>query len=221
MTELLWTHVDEYLEATLLPADPVLDAALRASAERGLPSIQVSPTQGKFLHLLARACRAERILEVGTLGGYSTIWLGRALPPGGRLISLELNPAHAEVARANLRRAGLAEIVDVRVGPAAESLERLAREEGAKFDLIFLDADKPNNALYLDFALRLGHSGTVLVIDNVVREGTILDHDSTDPNVVGTRRALGALGREPRLDATVLQTVGSKKHDGFALAVLR
>lgn len=217
----LWSRVDDYLEETLLPPDPVLEAALRSSAEHGLPAIQVSPTQGKFLHLLARACRAERILEIGTLGGYSAIWLARALPPGGRLISLEISPKHAEVARANLTRAGLADRVEVRLGPAAQSLETLVHEGATPFDLVFIDADKPNNATYVDAALRLARTGTVLVIDNVVREGAVVDPKSPDPNVQGTRRVLERLAAEPRIDATVLQTVGSKKHDGFALAVVR
>jgi len=215
-----WTAVDRYYEALLEPPDPVLEAALRASAAAGLPDIQVSPLQGKLLQLLAKAVRARRILEIGTLGGYSAIWLGRALDPGGRLVTLELEPAHAAVARANLLRAGLSDRVEVRVGPAQETLPALAKEKGAPFDLVFIDADKPAYPEYLEWAVRLSHEGTVIVADNVVRRGDVVDAHSRDPNVQGVRRMHERLHGDPRLSATVLQTVGVKGYDGFTLAVV-
>jgi predicted O-methyltransferase YrrM len=207
--------VDRYLSA-LLPPDPALDEALRASAAAGLPPHDVAPNQGAFLHLLARIAKAKAILEIGTLGGYSTIWLARALPPDGRLVTLEVDPAYAEVARDNLARAGFAEQVDVKAGPA---LETLATLEGP-FDLIFLDADKQSSADYLRAALPLSRPGTVILADNVVRGGAILDGDSDDPRVQGVRRFYELLAAEPSLRATALQTVGSKGWDGFALAVV-
>ena len=218
MSDSVWTAVDRYIEGLLIPADPALEAALEESRKAALPQIQVSPTQGKFLNLLAKIRGASRILEIGTLGGYSTIWLARALPPDGRLLSLELEPRHAEVARANLARAGLADRVEVRVGPAAESLARLASEGAGPFDLIFLDADKEGYPDYLDWALRLGAPGSWLVADNVVRDGEVRDAASKDPRVVGVRRFLEKIAAEPRLTATVIPTVGSKGYDGFCLA---
>ena len=215
-----WTAVDRYFTERLLPADPVLEAALEASAAAGLPSINVSPVQGKFLHLLALTKGASRILEIGTLGGYSTIWLARALPIGGRLVTLELEPKHAVVARANLDRAGLRERVEIRLGPATESLAQLQAEGAEPFDLIFIDADKPNNPAYLKWALKLARRGSLIVVDNVVREGEILDPASADPNVQGTRALFELLSAEPRLASTAIQTVGSKKYDGFAMAVV-
>jgi predicted O-methyltransferase YrrM len=215
-----WTAVDRYFTERLLPADPVLEAALEASAAAGLPSINVSPVQGKFLHLLALTKGASRILEIGTLGGYSTIWLARALPIGGRLVTLELEPKHAVVARANLDRAGLRERVEIRLGPATESLAQLQAEGVEPFDLIFIDADKPNNPAYLKWALKLARRGSLIVVDNVVREGEILDPASADPNVQGTRALFELLSAEPRLASTAIQTVGSKKYDGFAMAVV-
>jgi predicted O-methyltransferase YrrM len=215
-----WDAVDAYFTKSLVAQDAALDAALKANAEAGLPSIDVAPNQGKFLHVLALAKGARRILEIGTLGGYSTIWLARALPAGGRLVTLEVAPKHAQVARANLDRAGLSEMVEIRVGPAANSLAQLHSEGTEPFDLIFIDADKPSNAVYLDWALKLAKLGTLIVTDNVVREGSIADGGSTDPAIVGTRAMFERMGTEPRLSATAIQTVGSKGYDGFALAVV-
>jgi predicted O-methyltransferase YrrM len=214
----LWSAVDRYIQSALLPPDAALDEALRANAAAGLPAIDVSPTQGKLLHLLAQLHGARDILEIGTLGGYSTIWLARALPPGGRLVTLEALAKHADVARANVARAGLAGLVDVRVGAALETLPILEKEGRRPFDLVFIDADKENNAAYVDWALRLTRPGSVIVVDNVVRNGAVLDEGSTDPRVQGTRRLYEALTREPRLDATAVQTVGTKGYDGFVLA---
>ena len=225
MAKKLWTAVDGYLNAKLVPADAVLEAALEANAAEGLPSIDVTPTQGRFLHLLARMVGARRILEIGTLGGYSTIWMARALAEDGRLISLEFAPHHAAVARANIARAGLSQIVEVRVGPAAVSLEKMVAAGEAAFDLIFIDADKPNNPVYLEWALKLSRPGTVILCDNVVREGKLADAESRDPAVVGTRAMFDLMAAEqnsakPRLVATALQTVGAKGYDGFAMALV-
>jgi predicted O-methyltransferase YrrM len=213
-----WSAIDDYLNAALLPPDPALEAALRANADARLPAIDVAPNQGKLLHLLVRIQGARDVLEIGTLGGYSTIWLARALPPEGRLVSLEAEPRHAEVARANLARAGLAEKVDVRVGAALDSLPKLAEEKRRPFDFVFIDADKPNNPNYLAWALKLTRPGSVIVIDNVVRAGAIVDAGSSDPRVQGTRSLFEALAKEPRVSATAIQTVGSKGHDGFVVA---
>lgn len=213
-----WADVDTYIAGHLLDADPALDAALKANADGGLPAIDVAPVQGKFLHLLATMRGARRILEVGTLGGYSTIWLARALPEGGKLISLEIDPHHAEVARGNIERAGLADRVEIRVGPAIERLAQMSGEE--PFDFVFIDADKPNNANYLRAALGLSKPGTAIVVDNVVREGRVLDESGLDANVVGSRALFEAVAVEPRLTATAIQTVGVKKWDGFLLAVV-
>jgi len=220
MTQEKWTEVDRYITDLLVAPDPALDAALAASAAAGLPPIAVAPNQGKLLHLLARIQGARRILEIGTLGGYSTIWLARALPPGGRLVTLEADPKHAEVARANLARAGLAGMVEVRVGRAADTLPQLAAEAGGPFDLIFVDADKAGTAEYFAWALRLSRAGSVIIVDNVVRQGAVADAASTDASVQGIRRFNQALAAERRVSATELQTVGSKGHDGFALAVV-
>jgi predicted O-methyltransferase YrrM len=200
--------------------DEALEAALEGSEAAGLPAIQVAANQGKLLHLLARLQGARSILEVGTLGGYSTIWLARALPPGGRLITLELEPRHAEVARANIARAGLAERVEVRVGPASESLPRLTQEGVEPFDLVFIDADKEGYPDYLGWALRLTRPGSLIVADNVVRGGALIDPDSSDPRVQAVRRFIELVAAEPRLDATVIQTVGSKGYDGLAFALV-
>jgi predicted O-methyltransferase YrrM len=215
-----WTAVDTYIADTLLPPDPALDSTLVANASAHLPSIDVAPNQGKLLHLMARMCFARRILEIGTLGGYSTIWLARALPPDGTLITLEYEPKHAGIAQANIARAGLAHLVEIRVGAAAVSLARLAAENPEPFDLIFIDADKPNNPVYLHWALKLAREGTVIIADNVIREGAILDPASPDPNVQGTRSMFQLLADNPRISATALQTVGSKGWDGFALALV-
>jgi predicted O-methyltransferase YrrM len=215
-----WDAVDSYIAEKLVGRDAVLDAALKANAAAGLPSIDVSPNQGKLLHVLARAKGAQRILEIGTLGGYSTIWLARALPSGGRLVTLEVEPKHARVAQANLDRAGLAEVVEIRIGPAATSLAQLHQERAAPFDLIFIDADKQNIPAYLGWALKLARVGTVIVTDNVVREGAIVDAANPDPAVQGVRTMFDMMAVEPRLAATAIQTVGSKGWDGFALAVV-
>ena len=216
----LWTEVDRYVNETVAPNDEVLDAAMKANADAGLPSIDVTASQGKFLHVLALAVGAKRVLEVGTLGGYSTIWLARALGRGGRVVTLEYEPKHAEVARKNLKRAGLAKKVEIRVGAAADSLARLAEEGVKPFDLIFIDADKKNNAVYLDWALKLAKPGTLIIVDNVVRDGKLADAESDDPDIVGTRAMFQRMASEPRLVATALQTVGSKGYDGFAIAVV-
>ncbi|MEV0690382.1 O-methyltransferase [Streptomyces sp. NPDC050388] len=214
----LWHAVDDYFAARLAPDDEALAAALRDSEAAGLPPIAVTPNQGKLLQLLAQTQGARYVLEIGTLGGYSTIWLARALPDGGRLITLEYEPLHAEVATRNIGRAGLDRLVEVRVGPALESLPRLADENPPPFDLVFIDADKVNNPHYLEWALRLTRAGSLIVLDNVVRGGRVLDADSTAPDVLGTRAALDLIGSHPRLAGTAIQTVGGKGYDGFALA---
>ncbi|MFD2252243.1 putative O-methyltransferase YrrM [Pseudochelatococcus lubricantis] len=215
----LWTEVDDYLIDRLVPTDPVLDEVLRANAAAGLPAIDVAPNQGRLLHIFALMVGARRILEIGTLGAYSTIWLARALGEGGRLVTLEADAAHAAVARENIGRAGLQDVVDLRVGPALETLPQLAGE--APFDLVFVDADKENNPAYLEWALRLSRPGTVIICDNVVRDGAIADPDSPDPRVQGTRRFFDMVAAEPRLVASAIQTVGGKGWDGFAIAVVR
>ncbi len=219
-TSALWSAVDGYICDRLVASDPVLDAALADSAAAGLPAISVSPTQGRLLALLAQMCSARTILEVGTLGGYSAMWLARAMRPGGRLITLEVDPRHADVARANLGRAGLSDVVDVRQGAAIDTLLRLASDGLGPFDLIFIDADKPNNPEYFQWALRLSRPGSVIVVDNVVRGGAVVDADSTDPATRGTRRLYEAMASESRVSATVIQTVGTKGYDGFAIAVV-
>ena len=216
-----WAAVDAYLQPVIDGDDPALLAALEASRAAGLPDIQVSPAQGKLLLLLARMVGARRILEIGALGGYSTIWLARALPAEGRIISLEVDPAHAEVARANLARAEMTDRASVRLGPALLLLPELEREGAGPFDLCFIDADKRSNAEYLDWAIRLSRPGSVIVVDNVVRDGGVLDGATDDVSIRGTRRFLQQLAADRRVDATVLQTVGSKGYDGFALAMVR
>jgi predicted O-methyltransferase YrrM len=218
MSQDTWTAVDTYLAGELVGADPALDAATEASNAAGLPAIAVSPVQGKFLAVLAGAVGARRVLEIGTLGGYSTIWLARALAPGGRLISLELDPKHAEVARANLQRAGVAGAVEVRVGPAIEALPRLAAEGGPPFDFVFIDADKQSSTEYFDWAVRLARPGALVVVDNVVRKGAVADAHSSDERVLGMRRLFQHVHGDGRVQATALQTVGSKGYDGFLLA---
>ncbi len=219
MDQELWTRVDGYIEARLVAQDPALASAVAASAAAGLPPIAVSAAQGKMLHLLARLVRAARILEVGTLGGYSTIWLARALAPGGRLVTLEVDPGHANVARRNLARAGLGPAVEIRVGAALETLPALEHERAGPFDLAFIDADQENNPSYIEWAVRLGRPGTLIIVDNVVRAGSILDAGA-DPAVRGTRRAYELVGAHPRLAATAIQTVGAKGHDGFLMALV-
>jgi predicted O-methyltransferase YrrM len=220
MSEKLWTAVDQYTTHLLLPADAALDAALASSEVAGLPSISVSPSQGKLLMMLAQLAGAKQILEIGTLGGYSSIWLGRALAPGGRLITLEANPKHAEVARGNIARAGLAEVVEVRLGDARAGIQQLAAEGRGNFDLIFIDADKQSIPHYLEWSLKLSHPGTLIIVDNVIRDGALIDAKSEDPNVIGARRMHEMLGAEPRLSATTIQTVGSKGYDGLTLALV-
>ncbi|WP_078965904.1 O-methyltransferase [Streptomyces aureocirculatus] len=214
-----WTEVDDYFGDLLAPADPALTATLRDSESSGLPPINVAPTQGKLLHLLARIQGAHRVLEIGTLGGYSTIWLARALPAeGGHLLTLEYSEEHAAVAAANLSRAGLDKITEIRTGPALDSLAALHAEAPAPFDLVFIDADKANNRNYLEWSLKLTRPGSLIIVDNVVRGGGVVDADSDDPAVRGTRAALELIASHPKLDGTAVQTVGLKGHDGFALA---
>jgi predicted O-methyltransferase YrrM len=220
VTQEQWTAVDGYITDHLLASDPVLEAALRASADARLPTVNVAPNQGKLLNLLALASRARTILEIGTLGGYSTIWLARALPASGRLVTLESDPRHAGVARANIAAAGLSDVVEIMVGPAAESLPKLAAQHRPPFDLVFIDADKPSTAEYFAWSLKLSHLGSLIVVDNVIRKGRIVQAEDDDPNVQGMRRFLDQLAGEPRVSATAIQTVGSKGYDGFVLAVV-
>lgn len=218
MTQRVWTEVDDYISGLLIGADPALDGAQEASDKAGLPKISVAPNQGKLLHLIARIHGARKILEIGTLAGYSTIWLARALPPDGKLITLEYEPLHAEVATANIAAAGLADRVEVKVGAALDTLPTIADE--APFDLFFIDADKVNNPEYVRWALDHSRPGSVIIVDNVVRSGMVIDANSTDPSIVGTRKLGSMLANEPRLSATMVQTVGDKGYDGFALAVV-
>ncbi|MGP4092689.1 O-methyltransferase [Streptomyces sp. KR55] len=213
-----WDAVDDYFRTHLSPDDEPLQAALRDSEAAELPRVNVTAPQGKLLQLLAQIQGARTILEIGTLGGYSTIWLGRALPAEGRLISLEYSAKHAEVATRNIARAGLDKLVEVRVGPALESLPQLADENPPPFDLVFIDADKANNAHYVEWALKLTRAGSLIIVDNVVRGGRVTEADSTEPDVQGTRAAIELIGSHPRLSGTAIQTVGSKGYDGFALA---
>lgn len=216
----LWADVDRYIVDLVVKPDVELQAAREASAAAGLPSIEVSAAQGRFLTVLALACGAWRILEIGTLGGYSTICLARALPPGGRLITIEAKAEHAAVARENIARAGLADRVEVREGRGTDVLARMTAAGEEPFDLIFIDADKPSYVEYFELALRLARVGTLIVADNVVRKGTVIDPENDEPNTQGARRFNERLGAEPRVTATIIQTVGSKGHDGFALAVV-
>jgi predicted O-methyltransferase YrrM len=220
MSQELWTAVDKYIGDVLLENDPILDAAVRESESAGLPSIQVSPPQGKLLHILARSIGARRILEIGTLGGYSTIWLGRALPADGALITLEIDPKHAEVAQVNIERAGLSKVVKVEVGDAREILPRIAGKSSAPFDLAFIDADKASIPAYFDWALKMSRPGSLILIDNVVREGAVIDEDSEDASVQGVRKLNDIMAAEPRVVSTVIQTVGVKGYDGLAVALV-
>jgi predicted O-methyltransferase YrrM len=220
-TDELWNDVDSYLVGELVEEDQALVAARELGRERGLPSIEVAPNQGAFLALVARMVGARRVLELGTLAGYSTIWLARAVGPEGRVTTVELDPRHAEVARENLSGAGVSERVDIEVGPALDVLAGLADAGAEPYDLVFIDADKANMAAYLELALRLTRSGSVIVGDNVVRRGGVVDPSNDDPSVRGARAFLHALGADPRLEATALQTVGSKGWDGFAIARVR
>ena len=218
MSDPLWSAVDEYFAEALIPYDAALEGALQASDAAGLPAIAVAPNQGKLLYLLAKMLGARRILEVGTLGGYSTIWMARALPADGWLISLELDPQHAETARANLRAAGFSDRAEVRTGRAIDLLPYIEREGGPPFDLVFIDADKPSNPDYFAWALKLTRPGSLIVVDNVVRGGKVIELDGRDPNVEGVRKLTAMLAKEPRVEATALQTVGSKGYDGLILA---
>lgn len=216
----LWTRVDDYLSRTLVPEDVALGEALAASDAAGLPAIQVSPNQGRFLQLLARSLGARTILELGTLGGYSTLWLARGLAPGGKLVTLEAEPRHAAVAQATFARAGLSDTIAIRVGPALDTLPMLVAEHAGPFDLIFVDADKPSLPDYFQWSLRLARPGTVIVVDNVVRDGEVASAASADPSVQGVRRMNALIAAEPRVLATAIQTVGSKGYDGFAFVLV-
>jgi predicted O-methyltransferase YrrM len=224
MSQQSWTEVDSYIAQSLIPDDPTLDQVLQANHAAGLVPYDVAPNQGKFLYLLAKIRNARRILEIGTLGGYSTIWLARALPPGGKVITLEINIEYAQVAKRNIEFAGVADRVEIRVGPAVESLVKMDAsgevDRDGKFDLVFIDADKPNNPEYLKWALKFSKQGTVIIGDNVVRDGAVVDGESKDESVQGVRQFFEMLRDEKRVDATALQTVGSKGWDGFALAVV-
>lgn len=219
MTQEQWTGVEGYFDDLFVHPDPILDAALAASADAGLPAIQVSPSQGKLLSLWARSLGARNILEIGTLGGYSTICLARALPADGRLVTLEANPKHAEVAQANFARAGLGHLIELRLGPALDTLPQLAAEGRGPFDVIFIDADKPNIPAYFEWALKLARRGSLIVVDNVVRQGKVADPASSDPNVQSMRTFFEQAAADPRVDVTVLQTVGSKGYDGLAIVL--
>ena len=216
MTPETWKAVDDYIGSLFIPPDAGLDGAQRAAIEADLPPIAVSAAQGKLLQIIARMCRARRILEIGTLAGYSTIWLARALPADGRLISLEFDPKHASVAAGNVQRAGVADRVEIRVGRAIDSLPAL--EGGEPFDLVFVDADKPSTPDYVRWALKLTRRGSVIIVDNVVRNGGILDASGADADSKGMREAMALIGAEPRLTTTAIQTVGAKGYDGFAIS---
>jgi predicted O-methyltransferase YrrM len=220
MTQELWTHVDQYFAASLLGSDPVLDAALEASAEAGLPLISVSPNQGKLLQMLAQITDARSILEIGTLGGYSTIWLARGMRADGRLITLEVDPAHATVAQKNVERAGLGGVVEVRLGSALDTLPRIEAEGRGPFDLIFIDADKANIPAYFDWAVKMSRPGALIIVDNVVRDGEVVDANSTDASVRGVRRFVEMLSERTDMSGTVIQTVGTKGYDGFAIVLV-
>lgn len=220
MTEDQWTEVDRYFSESLLPSDSILESALQASVAAGLPAISVSPNQGKLLQMLAQILGARSILEIGTLGGYSTIWLARGMRAGGHLITLEVDPKHAEVAQLNVARAGLQNVVDVRIGNAVEILPQLSAQRRGPFDLIFIDADKPNIPVYFEWALKLSRPGTLIIVDNVVRDGAVIDADSSDESVQGVRRFIELLGAESRASGAVIQTVGIKGYDGFAIVLV-
>ena len=216
----VWKKVDSFFTDALIPADSALDAALDANRQADLPAIDVTPLQGKFLELLIRATCAQRVLELGTLGGYSTIWLARAVGETGKVVTLELDAHHAEIAQRNLENAGIASRVDLRVGPAAKTLEALIAEASEPFDFIFIDADKASYPDYMQLSLKLSRPGTLVIADNVVRDGQVIDPNDPDPNIQGVRRFTDLVAVEPRLSATVLQTVGSKGYDGFAIAIV-
>lgn len=221
MNQNLFASVDHYIKNLLAPEDEALKATIQSITDNGIPQISVSPNQGKFLQVLATLCRAQKILEVGTLAGYSTIWLARALPPNGRLVSIEFDPMHARVAQENMQRAGLAEQVDIRVGKAIDVLPEIAAQGIGPFDLIFIDADKPPYAEYYEWALKLSRPGTLIIADNVIREGKVLDPNSSDEKVQGVQRLNRMLATDNRVTATIIQTVGEKEHDGMVIAVVR
>jgi predicted O-methyltransferase YrrM len=220
MNQEQWTAVDRYIAETVVPSDPALEAAIEASTKADLPAIAVTPNQGKLLQIFARLVQARRILEIGTLGGYSTIWLARALPEDGRLISLELNPKHAEVARGSIARAGLLKKVEIRLGRALDTLPTLAAEAIGPFDLIFIDADKASIPEYFKWSLKLSRVGSLIIVDNVVRKGAVIEADSSDADVQGVRRLNEMLATEKRVTATTIQTVGSKGYDGITVALI-
>jgi predicted O-methyltransferase YrrM len=220
MPEDQWTEVDQYFSEMLLPSDPILESALEASLTAGLPAISVSPNQGKLLQMLAQIVGARSILEIGTLAGYSTIWLARGLRAGGHLVTLEVDPKHADVARLNFSRAGLQDVVELRIGNALETLPQLSAERRGPFDLIFIDADKQNIPAYFEWALKLSRPGTLIVVDNVVRSGAVIDADTSDPGVQGVRRFIEQLGAESGMSGTAIQTVGIKGYDGFAIVLV-
>jgi predicted O-methyltransferase YrrM len=220
MTQDLWTSVDRYFSDKFLQKDPILDAAVESAEKAGLSPIAVSPNQGKFLHMLAQLVNARAILELGTLGGYSTIWLARGMRDGGRLITVELDPKHAEVAKSNISRAGLKDVVDVRIGSALDVLPQLAAEKRGPFDLIFVDADKQNIPAYFEWSMKLSHPGTVIIVDNVVRDGEVIDPNSPDDRIAGVRKFVDLLAAESRASATTIQTVGVKGYDGFAMVLV-
>lgn len=213
-----WTEVDKYFSNELIPHDPLFEEVLAANAREGLPPYDISPNQGKLLQIFAKMINARSILEVGTLGGYSTIWLARALQKSGKLITIEIDMKHAAVAKENFKRAGLQELIDLRIGDAIEVLDRLIKEESATFDFIFIDADKKNNPTYFKRALKLSHPGTIIVVDNVVRNGTVIDQTSADPSIVGVRQLNELIKSEAGVESTVVQTVGIKGHDGFIIS---
>jgi predicted O-methyltransferase YrrM len=221
MSQQQWTAVDRYFTDTFVPTDAALDAALQATEDAGIPAINVAPNQGQLLHILALSIQARSILEIGTLGAYSTIWLARALPADGQLITLEADPKHAAVARSNIARAGLSEIVEVREGNAADTLPKLAAEGSGPFDLVFIDADKVSTPAYFEWALKLTRKGSLILVDNVVRGGAVVDGSSADPSVQGVRRFSEMLATETRVVATAVQTVGSKGYDGFAIMIVK
>lgn len=216
----IWAEVDAYAAESLLPPDSVMDAVLERNRARGLPAIDVSPLQGKFLNIIVRMCGARRVLEIGTLGGYSTVWIASALPAGGKVVTLELESTHAAIARENFATAGVSDRIDLHVGPALSSLERLGADNSGPFDLVFIDADKPNNKQYLDWAMRLARPGTVIICDNVIREGAVIEAGSNDASVQGARDVFSFFGNQGKLQATALQTVGEKGYDGFAIAIV-
>jgi predicted O-methyltransferase YrrM len=220
MSQEIWNAVDDYAASRLAKHDDALAGALTASTAAGLPEIAVSQLQGQMLHVLAKSAGALKVLEIGTLGGYSTIWLARALPDGGRVVTLELEPHHAEVARANLEKAGVDDVVDIRVGMAIETLPQLVAEGAGPFDLVFIDADKPSGPDYFQWAVKLTRPGSLIIVDNVVRDGELANAKSDDEKVLGCRRLVEMLQHEPRVTSTVVQTVGTKGYDGFALAVV-